>query len=189
MKCAYWHWALGTVHGCIFSRECTVSLLRKILWSMPSPLINAYVWIIIDGKWVLAATEFDLGGDRIIILFPFGASQWIIFVSTVNWHRTFLWVALYGLSTGSYLITEVKSCWAGSISRLVTILVSLCCMPGEVRLGLCSTLVPPTSGSVCGLSFSQSQPGFFSGYSGFPSSLKLTPSQKNIWLRCSAPGS
>lgn len=33
---------LGTVHGCIFLCECTVSLLRKILWSMPSPLINAY---------------------------------------------------------------------------------------------------------------------------------------------------
>ena len=106
------------------------------------------LWIIIDGKWVLAATEFDLGGDRIIILFPLGASQWIIFVSTVNWHRTFRWVALYGLSTGSHLITEVKSCWAGSISRLVTILVSLCCMPGEVRLGLCSTLVPPSSGKI-----------------------------------------
>ena len=27
------------------------------------------LWIIIDGKWVLAATEFDLGGDRVIILF------------------------------------------------------------------------------------------------------------------------
>jgi len=34
--------ALGTVHGCIFLRECRVNLLRKILWSMPSPLINVY---------------------------------------------------------------------------------------------------------------------------------------------------
>ena len=109
--------------------------------------------------------------------FPLGASQWIIFVSTVNCHRTFLWVALYGLSTGSHLITEVKSYWAGSISRLVTILVSLCCMPGEVRLGLCSTLVPPTSGSVCVLSW-----GFFSGYSGFPPLQNWLPVKKTSGL-------
>ena len=31
--------ALGTVYGCIF---VSVNLLRKILWSMPSPLINVY---------------------------------------------------------------------------------------------------------------------------------------------------
>ena len=60
--------------------------------------------------------------------------------------------------TGSHLITKVKSCWAGSISGWVTILVFLCCMPGEVRLASCSTLVPPTSAIVCGLSFSWSQP-------------------------------
>ena len=51
-----------------------------------------------------------------------------------------------------------KSCWAGLISGWVTILVTLCCMSGEVRLPLCSTLAPPTSAIVHGLSFSRSQP-------------------------------
>ena len=56
-------------------------------------------------------------------------------------------------------------------------------LPWEVRLALYSTFVPPTS-AVCGLSFSRSQPDFFSGYSGFPPSPKSTPSQKH-WLLCS----
>jgi len=51
-----------------------------------------------------------------------------------------------------------KSCWAGLISGWVTILVTLCCMSGEVRLPLCSTLAPPTSAIVHRLSFSRSQP-------------------------------
>jgi len=58
-----------------------------------------------------------------------------------------------------YLITKVKSCWAGLTSWWAIILVSLCCMPGEVRLAsLCSSLAPPTSAIVRGLTFSRSQP-------------------------------
>ncbi len=64
----------------------------------------------------------------------------------------------YGLSKGPHLFTEVKSYWAGLISGWVTILVSLCCLPWEVRLALCSTSAPPTSATVRGLSFSLSQP-------------------------------
>ena len=57
-------------------------------------------------------------------------------------------------------------------------------------LALYSSLAPPTSAIVLGLSFSWSQPDLrgFSGYSGFPPCPKSTPSQ-NIWPGCCAPGS
>ena len=101
-------------------------------------------------------------------------------------------MALYGLPTSSHLIPEVKSCWAGLISRWET---SWCpcaiCLQGEVRLRLCSTLVPPTSGNVCGLSFSQSQPDLriFLRLLWFSPLSKIDSKSKNIWLGCCAPGS
>ena len=82
----------------------------------------------------------------------------------------------------SHFVIEVKSCWAGFVSGWVTILVFLCCMPGEERLVLCFTLAPPTSAIVCGLSFSQSHPdmGFFLWVLWFFSLSKSTPSQKHL---------
>ena len=55
-------------------------------------------------------------------------------------------------------LVPVKSRWAGLTSGWATIVVSLCCMPREVRLALYSTFAPPTSAIVSGLSFSRSQP-------------------------------
>ena len=85
-------------------------------------------------------------------------------------------------NSSSHFIIEVKSCWAGFVSGWVTILVFLCCMPGEGRLVLCFTLAPPTSAIVCGLSFSQSHPdmGFFLRVLWFFSLSKSTPSQKHL---------
>ena len=62
------------------------------------------------------------------------------------------------LVQGKTLVPFVQSYWAGLISRWVTILGSLCCMPWEVRLALCSTLAHPTPAILRGLSFSRSQP-------------------------------
>ena len=60
-------------------------------------------------------------------------------------------------NTSCHLITEGKSCRVGLISRLATILASLCCVLWEVRLALYSTFTPPTSVIVCGPNFSWSQ--------------------------------
>ena len=82
-------------------------------------------------------------------------------------------------NTGSHLITEVRSCWAGSISGWITILVYPVLYALGVRLVSWSSLMPPTSAKACGLNLSWSQPdlGCFSGYSGFPPSPQKINSQ------------
>lgn len=55
-------------------------------------------------------------------------------------------------------INDLMSSWAGLISGRATSLVSLCCIPGEFRLGLYSTFTPPTSAIVYGLSLGRTQP-------------------------------
>ena len=77
---------------------------------------------------------------------------------TVYLYTVWCYTACSRENTSSHLITEVKSCLAGLISRWATILVALCCMPWEVRLALYSTFLPPTSAIVCGLRFSWSRP-------------------------------
>ena len=87
------------------------------------------------------------------------------------------------------MFTEVKSYWAGLISGWVTILVSLCCLPWEVSLALCSTLAPPTSAIVRGLSFSRSQPDLrvFLRVPRFSSLSKIDSQVKKhlAWVLCS----
>ena len=51
-------------------------------------------------------------------------------------------------NTGSHLITEFKSCWAGLISGWATILVSLSFVLCEVSMTLYSTFAPPTAAIV-----------------------------------------
>ena len=93
-------------------------------------------------------------------------------------------------NSDSHFIAEVKSCWAGLMSRWATILVSMCCMPWEVRLALYSTFGSPTSAIICGLSFNPSL--WFEGFS--LGTLVFLPFQnrlpvKNIWPGCCALGS
>ena len=62
-------------------------------------------------------------------------------------------------NTGSHLITEVKSCWAGLIIQMGNHPgCPVLSVTGEVTFMLYSILVPPTSVIIGGLSFSQSQP-------------------------------
>ena len=72
------------------------------------------------------------------------------------------------------------------------ILVALCYMPpGGSQVEIVFSLVPPTSGNVCGLSFSQSQPDLriFLRLLWFSPLSKIDSKSKNIWLGCCAPGS